>query len=408
MIDAIQQRIAALEKKVGPQAHSPLFAQLAYLYLEAKRSRDALRICDAGLAQFPFYTTGHFIKGKALLALNMNAEARREFEFVLDFLPSNETISGLISQIPSRGEVSIAPDQQKAPPRVAAPEPPEAPPPPPATPPPAPMPEPAQPAAVSEGSPFFGTVEQATPVIPTEEPFGPIQTGREPETPAMPQAAPFGDFGLPTQETTPPSETLQPPVEQPAGFDFGTASSDLNIPISLTQAEEEPFEHFAERRRPELSGEETISLDDYLANKIPAQPSESAPPPELAPSLDLTPPSELATPSELTSPSEHEPPVSFGQQDSIEELTQKLQGVERITPVIDFAQKETPTVSEQDTPAGMGFVTPTLAEIYAKQGWFDDAIKAYKTLARSKPGERERFEKRIAELEDLKKQQSGG
>ncbi len=110
-------------------------------------------------------------------------------------------------------------------------------------------------------------------------------------------------------------------------------------------------------------------------------------------------------PDQLAEPSA---PVSFGKQDTIEELTQKLQGAERITPVIDFAQKETPTVSEQDTPAGMGFVTPTLAEIYAKQGWFDDAIKAYRTLARSKPGERERFEKRIAELEDLKKQQSGG
>jgi hypothetical protein len=52
----------------------------------------------------------------------------------------------------------------------------------------------------------------------------------------------------------------------------------------------------------------------------------------------------------------------------------------------------------------MGFVTPTLAEIYAKQGWFDDAIKAYKVLARNKPGEKARFEKRIEELEKLKNQ----
>jgi cytochrome c-type biogenesis protein CcmH/NrfG len=55
----------------------------------------------------------------------------------------------------------------------------------------------------------------------------------------------------------------------------------------------------------------------------------------------------------------------------------------------------------------MGFVTPTLAEIYAKQGWFDDAIKAYRTLARSKPAEKERYEKRIAELEELKKKSGG-
>ena len=84
-----------------------------------------------------------------------------------------------------------------------------------------------------------------------------------------------------------------------------------------------------------------------------------------------------------------------------------MQNAGKITPVINFAQKETPAASEQDTPAGMGFVTPTLAEIYAKQGWFDDAIKAYKTLARNKPAEKEKYEKRIAELEELKKKSSG-
>jgi len=85
MIDIAQQHITTLEKRVGSDAKSPLFAQLAHYYLEASRAQDALRICDAGLANFPFYTTGHLVKGKALAALNMQAEARREFEFVLNF-----------------------------------------------------------------------------------------------------------------------------------------------------------------------------------------------------------------------------------------------------------------------------------------------------------------------------------
>ena len=71
--------------------------------------------------------------------------------------------------------------------------------------------------------------------------------------------------------------------------------------------------------------------------------------------------------------------------------------------MINFAEKATRTVSEEDTPSGTGFVTPTLAEIYVKQGWFDDAIKAYKTLALNKPAEREKYDKRIAELEEMKK-----
>jgi hypothetical protein len=86
------QDIASIEKRVGPHGNSPLFAQLASHYLEQSRAQDALRLCDAGLANFPFYTTGHLIKGKTLLALKMYAEARREFEFVRDFLPNNHTI----------------------------------------------------------------------------------------------------------------------------------------------------------------------------------------------------------------------------------------------------------------------------------------------------------------------------
>ena len=99
-METTQQRIAILEKKVGTDATSPLFAQLAHFYLEAKRAQDALRICDAGLAHYPFYTTGHLIKGKVLVALNMQAEARREFEFVHNFLPSNETLINLLAQMP--------------------------------------------------------------------------------------------------------------------------------------------------------------------------------------------------------------------------------------------------------------------------------------------------------------------
>jgi hypothetical protein len=90
---------------------------------------------------------------------------------------------------------------------------------------------------------------------------------------------------------------------------------------------------------------------------------------------------------------------------SIEGLTAKLQSARKITPVIDFSSKSS---SDDDggTMASSSFVTPTLAEIYAKQGWFDDAIKAYRTLAKTKPAEREKYEERIKELEEEKKKQA--
>ncbi len=46
-------------------------------------------------------------------------------------------------------------------------------------------------------------------------------------------------------------------------------------------------------------------------------------------------------------------------------------------------------------------VTPTLAEIYADQGEYSEAIKAYKRLLEQRPGEAERYGKRLSELEEL-------
>lgn len=46
-------------------------------------------------------------------------------------------------------------------------------------------------------------------------------------------------------------------------------------------------------------------------------------------------------------------------------------------------------------------VTVTLAEIYAAQGQFVEAIGAYRKLLERRPEEAERFRKRIRELEDL-------
>ena len=63
---------------------------------------------------------------------------------------------------------------------------------------------------------------------------------------------------------------------------------------------------------------------------------------------------------------------------------------------------ETPEPSpsqEESTPLDSIVITPTLAEIYASQGEYGAAIQAYEILIYSKPNERERFEKRISELQ---------
>jgi len=399
MIDAGHQRITALEKKVGPDAKSPLFVQLAQYYLEANRAQDALRVCDAGLANFPFYTTGHLINGKALAALNLRSEARREFEFVLGFLPNNVTIATLLTQIPPGEDESISAAPQQAQEEISQPEPqtssgyeyttpspatehpepsyseqsePEA----------SPSPSPSPGAESSSGSSFFDAITQASSTGTPETSLGFSSDAPPAETPVAPET--FAGFDFPSPAPSPYSESSPPSAEQPSGFDFTMPAPDIPVQASFTQ--EESFEQYATRRRGELPGENTLSLEDYF-NSAGAVNTQGL--------VDL----------QFSGPEPVEP-MSAGVENQIEELANKLQSAGKITPVINFAQKETTTASEQDTPASMGFVTPTLAEIYAKQGWYDDAIKAYKTLARNKPSEKERYEKRIAELEELKNQGS--
>ena len=386
-MNIVHQDIPSLEKRVGHHGGSPLFAQLASYYLEQSRAQDALRLCDAGLANFPFYTTGHLIKGKTLLELKMHAEARREFEFVLEFLPTNDAVKKLLANIPAEEELLPAPVQEQQTP---------------------PLMELELPRAVEE-TPSMVTrtigippssleqpvheVEyiQPAPQVPSFVPPKPVSQANSfdtiaqlpfAETPAVSEPTPFADFSFipPAEPSAVEPQTFAP--EQSNNFDFPFSQQQKEPPS--TEQQDESFQKFVMRKGSELSGENTITLDEYFASNV-------------------QPPSPESIPEKIfdNTPSAHVLPA---EPNKIEELTEKLQSAGKITPVINFAQKETPTVSEEDTSSSVGFVTPTLAEIYAKQGWYDDAIKAYKTLAHNKPADRERFEQRVVELEALKQQ----
>jgi tetratricopeptide (TPR) repeat protein len=423
MTETTPEQLAALEGRLAAQPSSPLFARVASIYLEQGRVEEALRLCDDGLARYPYYTTAHLVRGRILQRLDRLVEARAEFETVQRALPTNPLVAQLVSNLPlPETEATLPPGPVVAPPfeqpsplveeelsaiaqeesraEVIVPEEPsefggigapfvaeestpsgEA--------------ETAQPIAEEPSSPTTGFGEEAEPSIQEEristydetDPFAALRPeGGEAsgkfETPAAVEQAPadqpskvtpdyfeaFSQLQQAAQEV--PAET--PPAEEDATTEnpfeaFSGGGEELPTPSMPTA--EESYDEFAARIRMELFGtENTMTLEEYLAR----------------PSDDPTP----------TTPSNH-----------IEELAEKLKTPTKITPVINFSEKETKKASEAETDAGTGFVTPTLAEIYAKQGWYDDAIKAYRTLAINKPSEKEKYEKRIAELEELKKQQ---
>jgi tetratricopeptide (TPR) repeat protein len=193
---------------------------------------------------------------------------------------------------------------------------------------------------------------------PLEQPFAA-------EEPAVPQAE-EPEVPEPTVESTPvATEELTPILRIGAESEAATEEQQESVQLTV----EETYEEFAARMRAEFAGtENTLTMEEYLSGNPSGQPAA-------------------------------------GSGNAIEELAEKLQSAPKIAPpVIDLSQRATKTATEEASSGPAGFVTPTLAEIYVKQGWYDDAIRAYKSLAATKPEQREEFEKRIREVEEMKKE----
>ena len=515
MTDVIQERIKSLEQRLALEPQSPLFARLASYYLQAGRASDALRLCDDGLALYPFYSTAHLVKGKALVELGMLAEAKHEYVVVHELLPTNESLALLASSIEmsSSGEPSVVAMEESAPepevevapqveepiavePLVAAEE---------AMPPqehviadesfvsaePSPLPEPfeKEPEAIlptetsaisddsfaTQGRPEYEAEQPPpsgyeSPGVGEEEQPAAVDTAFAPAAEAPPvQPTPteetqtvsmdYGFAAQPVEEIqptepeygfgataeTPPAEPIaeaassvpepvepQPPVGEedafgipitpPAARAVAEPPVEVTLPIpeppmaapASPQADQTPdwFEAFSQLQQPAAETteaptatptEEENPFAVFGTEEAPAAPEgESFDEFAARTRMELFGTEDTSTLEEYFGSSATK--ESPGSPDQIGELAEKLKTSPRITPpVINFSEKAPRPASEMDSSSGSGFVTPTLAEIYVKQGWFDDAIKAYRALISSKPAEKDRFEQRIIEIEEMKR-----
>jgi hypothetical protein len=231
----------------------------------------------------------------------------------------------------------------------------------------------------------------------------------------------FGGMGAPPEEASPISteESAPSTMEEPTSAAAEDPFAAFNTGADAGEAVETPGEQTATPDDPVSVGP---TLDPFAAFAGPAtEEPPSAPstsdipviqiptftPPDFSGMGDVVeeePPARAKAPapepaSEFSGPSFDAPPAT---ENKIEAFAEKLQDAGKITPVIDFSSK-TSSDSTGEAAVNAGFVTPTLAEIYAKQGWYDDAINAYKTLAKTRPADKERFEQRVKELEEEKK-----
>ncbi|MGB2958933.1 MAG: tetratricopeptide repeat protein [Bacteroidota bacterium] len=93
------------------------------------------------------------------------------------------------------------------------------------------------------------------------------------------------------------------------------------------------------------------------------------------------------------------------QESSVDFLIKQLQEVRRST---TQGQGEQAGEAElEDGEAAAKIVTETLAEIYASQNEFHEAIKAYRKLLELRPEEAPRYEKRLAELQERARMEGG-
>ena len=95
-------RIEDLRRRVLKDPASIAFAQLAEEYRRAGDCEEAVRVCEAGLAQHPAYLSARITLGRALFELGRLDDARAEFLRVLDAAPDNLVAVGNLAEIHQR------------------------------------------------------------------------------------------------------------------------------------------------------------------------------------------------------------------------------------------------------------------------------------------------------------------
>ena len=188
----------------------------------------------------------------------------------------------------------------------------------------------------------------------------PIQTPEIESTDTAPPAAEtaFQEESLPMQNVAEPQLTTEhlaeAPVEEEAVQE--TVQQGIVETPPVESAELSSVDEYIQQHSANAGTEKLVSLDEYL--------------------------------DQVAEPTAPEPT-------GLDSLATQLENAGRIVP-----QEPEPSHSQEESaPLDSIVITPTLAEIYASQGEYGAAIQAYEILIFSKPNERERFEKRISELQ---------
>lgn len=364
-----------LELKLLDRPHSPLFARLADEYLAAGRIDDAKKICSEGLKKFPGYGTAHLILSKCHFVENNFALALASVENAQACIPDPDLLEGLCEEllaVISKGgglERADEPTESIVEPGLNA----------------GPVTE--EPPAEPDGV----LVDESSPAAIAEIPAVPSEEIQEEIVPVAAEERPVAT-AAPTDQQLPLES--EPAEVRPEGAEAREAPSEIP-PQSSAVVEETAEEPDLDETVPEdmleaapespeirISSEQTPSAEPVSKEVAEVAPVEGLAPADQLPNVEES--AEVSEPA--GSPVSTTPP---------EEI-----------PTVPGEVAETAGTAEYQPTETDRIITRTLAEIYASQKAYDEAIVTYRLLKEQKPECMEEIDARIAELQRLQQEKS--
>jgi len=357
-----------LEIKLFDRPNSPLFARLADEYLAANRIDDAKKICTEGLKHFPGYGTAHLVLSKCHFVENNFALALACVENAQGCIPDPELLEGLCDEllaIISKGGVPQTGVERTM------------------------ESEEVQTGTEADG-PVLAVEEEELIPEPTEE-----------STASLPEGSPATPSGE-TERKIESEETIEIEETPVAESDLGTISAAETV-------EEDTLESLSIEEIPEVSTLPATVQDEDHEERIPGEPVS-----DILPDVEPLPP-QVQDMQIIEAHSAEIPPVIEettseipvqGDQISHEETTEEI-GRPSGQPLVEETAEPIPPASEKpDVPEYQPtetdrIITRTLAEIYASQKAYEEAIVTYRLLKEQKPERVEEIDARIAELRKL-------
>jgi tetratricopeptide (TPR) repeat protein len=382
----VQKEIEQLERRYAEHPQGLAFAHLADAYRRAGEFGKAEGLLLHGLKNHSDYISGYNVLGRVYIDSERYADAHEQFSKVLELDPQNMIAMKALGDLAVRGGrhedarswferiLQVDPRNEEVQGELEK------------------LVESGVPAPSSPGARPEAAPEPAVPAE-IEEPEAPEVLVAEEETPLETGGLPEGEEERPLELSTEPVEGLIGKGQQVELGDEGDVSDTLPD-VSLEGLSELESLEASSVETPE----EPLQMEGLEAlDALDSPPVAEAPPEGHGPEIDLGDMDDW-TPGFLR---EEDMEGQAGEDLGVGSLRDEFGGEDAAVPTAEeFADEGVGDEPEGAGLAAEGMLTETMAELYADQGLYEDALGVYRELANTRP-EDDRLKARITELEGL-------